>query len=198
VDVRQVARDLGVRHVLDGSVRKSADRIRITTQLIDAATGAHVWAERYDPALEDIFAVQDEITLVLATEMQVRLTEGEQARLRYTTTANVQAWSQWVQGLSHYHRGALSPEGLDRALKCWQQASALDPHSASLTWSSCTSSRGGRTWRKPGPHACSSQTRNSRSARGSTPSSATISPASRPTRPRCAQPVFRTDSPAAA
>ncbi len=133
VDVRQVARDLGVRHVLEGSVRKSADRIRITAQLIDAASGAHVWAERYDRALEDIFAVQDEITLVLATEMQVRLTEGEQARLRYTTTTNVAAWSQWVQGLSHYHRGALRPEGLDRALKCWQQASALDPDSASLT-----------------------------------------------------------------
>ena len=133
VDVRKVARDLGVRHVLEGSVRKSADRIRITAQLIDAASGAHVWAERYDRALEDIFAVQDEITLVLATEMQVRLTEGEQARLRYTTTTNVAAWSQWVQGLSHYHRGALRPEGLDRALKCWQQASALDPDSASLT-----------------------------------------------------------------
>jgi adenylate cyclase len=131
VDVRQVARELGVRYVLEGGVRKSANRIRITAQLIDARTGAHVWAERYDRAIEDIFAVQDEITLVLATEMQVRLTEGDQARLRYTTTNNIEAWNHWVQGLSHFRRG-LSRDGLTQALKCWQQANALDPTSASL------------------------------------------------------------------
>ena len=131
VDVRQVARDLGVRYVLEGGVRKSANRIRITVQLIDAGTGAHVWAERYDRAIEDIFAVQDEITLVVATEMQVRLTEGEQARLRYATTNNIEAWNHWVQGLSHFRRG-LSREGLTQARKLWQQAHALDPNSASL------------------------------------------------------------------
>jgi adenylate cyclase len=131
VDVRLVARELGVRYVLEGSVRKSANRIRITAQLIDAATGAHVWAERYDRQLEDIFAVQDEITLVLATEMQVRLTEGEQARLRFATTSNVEAWSLWAQGLSHYRSG-LSREGLGQALTCWRRANALDPSSASL------------------------------------------------------------------
>jgi adenylate cyclase len=131
VDVRQVARELGVRYVLEGGVRKSANRIRITAQLIDAGTGAHVWAERYDRAIEDIFAVQDEITLVLATEMQVRLTEGEQARLRYATTNNIEAWNHWVQGLSHLRRG-LSREGLTQALKLWQQANALDPSSACL------------------------------------------------------------------
>jgi len=131
VDVRQVARELGVRYVLEGGVRKNANRIRITAQLIDAGTGAHVWAERYDRAIEDIFAVQDEITLVLATEMQVRLTEGEQARLRYATTNNIEAWNHWVQGLSHFRRG-LSREGLTQALKLWQHAKALDPSSASL------------------------------------------------------------------
>lgn len=131
IDVRQVARELGVRYVLEGGVRKSANRIRITAQLIEAGTGAHVWAERYDRAIEDIFAVQDEITLVLATEMQVRLTEGEQARLRYTTTNNIEAWNHWVQGLSHFRRG-LSRAGLTQALKLWQQANALDPSSACL------------------------------------------------------------------
>jgi TolB-like protein len=75
---------------------------RITAQLIDAKDGAHLWAERYDRAIDDIFAIQDEITLVLATEMQVKLTEGEQARLRYTTTTNVEAWTYWAQGMSHY------------------------------------------------------------------------------------------------
>jgi adenylate cyclase len=79
--------------------------IRINAQLIDASDGAHVWAERYDRALDDIFAIQDEITLALATEMQAKLTEGEQARLRYTTTSNVEAWSRWVEGLPHYRRG---------------------------------------------------------------------------------------------
>jgi adenylate cyclase len=72
-DVREVARQLGVRHVLEGSVR----RIRISVQLIDGRSGSPIWAERYDCSIEDIFAIQDEITLVLATELQVRLTEGE-------------------------------------------------------------------------------------------------------------------------
>ena len=100
VDVRQVARELGVRYVLEGSVRKAGNRIRITAQLIDATTGAHIWADRFDRGVDDIFAVQDEITMTLATEMQVRLTEGEQARLRYTTTTNVEAWNLWMQGLN--------------------------------------------------------------------------------------------------
>ena len=112
VDVREAAKQLGVRYVLEGSVRKSGNRIRITAQLIDAKDGAHLWAERYDRAMDDIFAIQDEITLVLATEMQVKLTEGEQARLHYTTTTNVEAWTYWVQGMSH-HRQAVTKE--DRA-----------------------------------------------------------------------------------
>lgn len=91
VDVREAAKQLGVRDILEGSVRKSGSRIRVTAQLIDAMDGSHLWAERYDRAVDDIFAIQDEITLVLATEMQVKLTEGEQARLRYTTTDNVEA-----------------------------------------------------------------------------------------------------------
>jgi adenylate cyclase len=131
VDIREAAKQLGVRYVLEGSVRKSANRIRITAQLIDADSGSHVWAERYDRAIDDIFAVQDEITLVLATEMQVKLTEGEQARLHYTTTSNVEAWTHWVQGLSFY-RHAVTKENTARALACWKQALALDPSSAAL------------------------------------------------------------------
>jgi adenylate cyclase len=131
VDVRQIARELGVRFVLEGSVRKSGSRMRITAQLIDAATGAHAWADRFDRSIDDIFAVQDEITLMLATEMQVRLTEGEQARLRYTTTTNVEAWSLWVEGLSNY-RGPMSADWYLRTTRCWQRALALDPGSAAL------------------------------------------------------------------
>jgi adenylate cyclase len=102
VDVREVAKQLGVRYVLEGSVRKSGSRIRVTAQLIDATDGSHLWAERYDRAVDDFFAIQDEITLVLATEMQVKLTDGEQARMRYTTTNNVDAWTYWAKGLSYY------------------------------------------------------------------------------------------------
>jgi adenylate cyclase len=131
VDVRQVARELGVRYVLEGSVRKAGSRIRITAQLIDAANGTHIWAERYDRDIDDIFAVQDEITLRLATEMQVRLTEGEQARLRYTTTSNVEAWNLWIQGLNH-NRGPVTGENQIQARRCWERALALDPNSAPL------------------------------------------------------------------
>ncbi len=131
IDIREAARQLGVQFVLEGSVRKGGNRIRITAQLIDADSGSHVWAERYDRALDDFFAVQDEITLVLATEMQVTLTEGEQARLHYTTTSNVEAWTQWVKGLSYY-RQAVTRENFTAALSCWQKALALDPASADL------------------------------------------------------------------
>ena len=131
VDIREAAKQLGVRYVLEGSVRKSGNRIRITTQLIDAKDGAHLWAERYDRAVDDIFAIQDEITLVLATEMQVKLIEGEQARLRYTTTHNVEAWTYWVQGMSHFHQ-APSKEKMGPARFCWEKALALDPTSAAL------------------------------------------------------------------
>ena len=131
VDVREAGRQLGVRYVLEGSVRKNGNRIRITAQLIDATSGSHVWAERYDRAFNDIFAIQDEITLVLATEMQVKLTEGEQARLHYTTTSNVEAWTYWVKGLSH-SRQAFTKENLTRALADWQKALALDAASAAL------------------------------------------------------------------
>jgi adenylate cyclase len=131
VDVRQVARELGVRFVLEGSVRKAGSRIRITAQLIDATTGVHIWADRFDRDIGDIFAVQDEITLTLATEMQVRLTEGEQARLRYTTTTNVEAWSLWIQGLNHY-RGPNTTNAHVQTRRCWEKALALDPDSATL------------------------------------------------------------------
>lgn len=131
VDARQVARELGVRYILEGSVRKAANRMRITTQLIDATTGLHIWADRFDRDLSDIFAVQDEITLRLATEMQVQLTEGEQARIRYTTTTNVEAWNLWIGGLNHDRRPKSSATHL-QARRCWEKALALDPNSAVL------------------------------------------------------------------
>ena len=131
VDVREAAKQLGVRYVLEGSVRRSGARIRITAQLIDATDGSHLWAERYDRAVDDIFAIQDEITLVLATEMQVKLTDGEQARMRYTTTNNVEAWTHWAKGMSHY-RQPPTKDNREAAQLCWEKALALDPNSAPL------------------------------------------------------------------
>jgi len=81
VKVKQVSEELGVRYVLEGSVRKTGDKVRITAQLIDATTANHLWAERYDRDLKDIFALQDEITLKIIEALRVKLTEGEQARV---------------------------------------------------------------------------------------------------------------------
>jgi adenylate cyclase len=131
VDVRTVAAELGVRYLLDGSVRRTGSRIRIAAQLIDAKAGTHLWAHRYDRTVDDIFAIQNEITLMLVTEMQVSLTEGEQARLRYVTTSNVEAWTHWVQGLS-YFRQAVTREQVGAARPCWEKALVLDPSSATL------------------------------------------------------------------
>ena len=131
VDVREAARQLGVRYVLEGSVRRSGARIRVTAQLIDAADGSHLWAERYDRAVDDIFAIQDEITLMLATEMQVKLTDGEQARMHYTTTSNVEAWTYWARGMS-YFRQPPSRANREAAQTAWEKALALDPNSAPL------------------------------------------------------------------
>ena len=92
VDVRQVGLDLGVRHVLEGSIRKSGDRLRITAQLVDTQNGEHLWAERYDRKLDDIFAVQDEITRHIVIELHGKLVSGEFARLVAIGTNSVGAW----------------------------------------------------------------------------------------------------------
>jgi adenylate cyclase len=92
VKVRQVAEEFGVRYVLEGSVRKSEDRVRVTAQLIDALKGHHLWAERYDRNLKDMFVTQDEITKQIVTALQVKLTEGEQARVYAKGTDNLEAY----------------------------------------------------------------------------------------------------------
>jgi TolB-like protein/class 3 adenylate cyclase len=104
VKIQQVGRELGVRYVLEGSVQRSGHRIRITAQLIDASTEQHLWGERYDRDLKDIFALQDEITMKIMTALQVKLTEGEQARLFGKGTANLQAYEKVLQGREHIRR----------------------------------------------------------------------------------------------
>ena len=104
VKVQQVGEELGVRYVLEGSVRKAGDRVRITAQLVDATTGGHVWSERYDRNLEDIFALQDEITMKILTALRVKLTEGEQARLYDKGAENLDAFMKMLEGNSYFYR----------------------------------------------------------------------------------------------
>jgi adenylate cyclase len=129
VDVRTVGRELGVRNVLEGSVRKAGDKVRITAQLVDAKTGNHVWAERYDRDLKDIFAVQDEITKKIITALQIELTEGEQARVYERGTKNIEAYLKVLQAAEVGRR--LNPEDNLKARRMAEEAIALDPNYAS-------------------------------------------------------------------
>jgi adenylate cyclase len=104
VDVKQVARDLGVRYVLEGSVRKGSGRVRITAQLIDAQTGAHLWADRYDRDMTDIFAVQDEITGTVAALIEPALAEAEQRRVLRKPPESLDAWETYQHGLWHFYK----------------------------------------------------------------------------------------------
>jgi adenylate cyclase len=125
VDVKQVGRELGVRYVLEGSVRKAADRVRITGQLIDTATGAHIWAERYDRKFDDIFALQDEITLsvVGAIEPSLRLAEIE--RVKRKRSDSLDAYDLVLQAQPDVY--SRIPEHVTKALLLLERALALDP-----------------------------------------------------------------------
>jgi len=125
VKVNQVAEELGVRYVLEGGVRKAGDKIRITAQLIDALTGHHIWADRYDRNLNDIFTVQDEITKKIITAMQVKLTEGEQVRAAAKGTNNLEAYLKCLQANEHIHRQNIESNTLGKQLA--EEAIALDP-----------------------------------------------------------------------
>ena len=125
VKVDQVGRELGVRFVLEGSVRKAGDRVRITAQLVDAGTGGHLWAERYDRDLEDIFALQDEVTQKIVAALEVKLTEDEQERLERTYTDDLEAYDYFLQGLEYLHR--FTQEANDHSRSMFQKAIDLDP-----------------------------------------------------------------------
>ena len=126
VKIQKVAEDLGVRYVLEGSVQKSGDRVRITAQLIDAITGRHIWSENYDRELKDIFALQDEITIKIMRAMRIKLTEGEQARhWRKGTTDNLKALEKNLQGVSISRRA--TKQDNDTARQLFEEAIALDP-----------------------------------------------------------------------
>jgi tetratricopeptide (TPR) repeat protein len=125
VKVQKVGRELGVRYVLEGSVQKSANKVRITAQLVDASSGHHLWAERYDRELKEIFALQDEITMKILSALQVKLTEGEQARIRGKGTDNLEAYVKLLQGIEYFYR--FNKDGNVLARPLFEEATALDP-----------------------------------------------------------------------
>ncbi|MFB0519851.1 MAG: tetratricopeptide repeat protein [Desulfatiglandales bacterium] len=124
VKIRQVSEELGVQYVLEGSVQKSDGRLRITAQLIDATGGHHLWADRFDRDLKDIFAVQDEVTLNILSALRVKFTHGEHARVQETTD-NLEAWSYVVEGVSHFE--SFTKDDNARAQELFERAVKADP-----------------------------------------------------------------------
>jgi TolB-like protein len=125
VDVRDVGRDLGVRYVLEGSVRKVANRVRMTGQLIDAATGAHIWADRFESELEDIFALQDQMAESVVGAIVPRLELAEIERAKSKPTDNLNAYDCFLRGMAAWHDWTQSSH--NNALKLFYQATEIDP-----------------------------------------------------------------------
>jgi adenylate cyclase len=127
-DLRQVGKELGVRYVLEGSVRKAGNRVRISAQLIDASTGNHVWAERYDRELVDLFDLQDEITETLVAALQGEVGEFERERAHRKPPESLDAWESYQRGLWHLWR--FNAKDLTEARRLFQLATDLDPNFA--------------------------------------------------------------------
>jgi adenylate cyclase len=125
VNLEQVAKQLGVAYVLEGSVRKAGNRVRINAQLIHGTTGGHLWADRFDRDLTDIFAIQDEITHKIVDELRVALLPEERKALAQQTTDNVEAYTSYLKGREFFHRSSRS--SLSIAKQMFSKAIALDP-----------------------------------------------------------------------
>ncbi len=125
VKVKQVAQELAVKYVLEGSVRRVGDQVRINVQLINATTGGHLWAERYDGSLEDVFALQDQVTEQIVAALAVNLTDEEEAQQTRHDTDNPDAHDAYLQGWAHYRLS--TPKDLARAIPFFEEAIRLDP-----------------------------------------------------------------------
>jgi len=125
VKVQQVAHELGVRYVMEGSVRRAGNQVRINAQLIDATTGGHLWAERYDGSMQDIFALTDQVTQLIVSALKVKLTVEEAAQQAQHSTDNAEAHDAFLQGWAHYKLGARAD--LARSIPFFEEAVRLDP-----------------------------------------------------------------------
>ncbi|NCF20712.1 MAG: tetratricopeptide repeat protein [Haliea sp.] len=128
VKVRQVAEELGVKYVMEGSVRRAGDEVRINAQLIDAITGGHIWAERYDGSLEDVFAMQDEVTREIVNALEIHLTPAEETTRTTVTTSDPQAHDAFLKGWQHYRKH--TPDDFAKAVPLLKLAIELDPNHA--------------------------------------------------------------------
>jgi TolB-like protein/class 3 adenylate cyclase len=126
INTRQVAEELGVRYVLEGSVRKVDKQVRINAQLIDATTGGHLWAKRYDGQLDDVFGLQDKITQKIVAALAVKLSADEQEKVTRKETDNIEAYDAFLKGWEHYRRW--TPEDFRKAIPYFERAIELDPH----------------------------------------------------------------------
>jgi TolB-like protein len=146
VDIKLVGRELGVRYVLEGSVRKSANRVRITGQLIDALTGTHIWADRSDSDLEDVFEVQDRITSSVIGAIAPKLEQAEIERAKRKHPESLDAYDYYLRGMASFYQA--SKEGLSEALRLYRKAIEIDPHFASAygmaAW--CNAQRKANGW----------------------------------------------------
>jgi adenylate cyclase len=138
-DVRRVGRELGVRYVLEGSVQRTSERLRVNAQLVEAASARHLWAERYDRKLDDLFEIQDDIVQKIVTELDVKLRAGEQARVWRKSTGNREAYDLLMRGVAFSEK--YTQENAARARELFQQALDLDPKFAvalvKLGWVYC-------------------------------------------------------------
>jgi len=125
MNVQQVSRELGVKYVLEGSIQRSGDRVRVNAQLIDALTGHHLWSERYDRDLKDVFVLQDDITMKIITALQVKLTSGEMINVLAKGAKNIDAFTKYLQAVDLWTR--LTKEANAQARKLLEEAIALDP-----------------------------------------------------------------------
>jgi TolB-like protein/Tfp pilus assembly protein PilF len=129
VDVKQVGRELGVRYLLEGSVRKAGNRVRITSELVDALTGAHLWADRFNGALEDIFELQDQVTTSVVGQIAPKLEQAEIERAKRKPTESLDAYDYFLRGMASVHQ--FSREANAEALRLFYRAIELDPDFAS-------------------------------------------------------------------
>jgi TolB-like protein/Flp pilus assembly protein TadD len=123
--VEQISRELGVRYVLEGSVQRAGNQVRINAQLIDTTTGGHLWAERYDGKMDDVFALQDKITQKIVAALAVTLGAGEKERVVKKETDNIAAYDAFLKGWGHYQRH--TPEDYAKAVSYLEKATYLDP-----------------------------------------------------------------------
>src|SRR5262249_35401258 len=129
VDLKQVGRELGVRYVLEGSVRKAGSRVRITGQLIDTATGAHLWADRVEGLLDDIFDLQDQVTISVVGAIAPRLEKAEIERAKRKPTESLDAYDYYLRGMAYVY--LWTREGNEEAISAFKRPIELDPNFAS-------------------------------------------------------------------